>query len=528
MSDEQAKNKSFPRNVEEELDKDEHNNSEASSSSSKEILGCDGLTQILADCKLENMFEKFISQDVNDEFLLDIDVTDNLADWNDLCKTLELTLGHKGKFKKALQKFQKAKKAQESSNAGKNSAESVLKDYTFYNAKMDLKAILVRFNIFEKLQKQAALGPLPKRSRTQLIHTFVEYTVQQLVWIAQKEFLDVFLKIKALFKYESIENYYNEGSKKSGNAFPGGQLFSHFKRRHEQLRKELGISRNRIKKRPEEIVELPSTLTLSEAENMRRELIGRQGPWDRILTDWEKTAPNRRNDMLALKVAGTIPRWPKYKKKQGIQLIEIDFKFLHKEAAERFNREWPDWTEKFVSEALKKAKRSKASEYIQNDFSNLSSESTWYDIGVVRALLYCLGQNRKSSTSKGLSKFDTIIQFIVYEENVMDLVKSLAENFSSNFYPFLIIAKLNDLPFKFYLSSFDIIYQFDSFSEALDCLVKSFFVFNVGYPKILKPFYTFIQQFIYGIYMSEFDIKSPDVIDLICALDRSRLPSEQT
>ncbi|KAL5276718.1 hypothetical protein ACFFRR_002129 [Megaselia abdita] len=285
------------------------------------------------------MFEKFISQDVNDEFLLDIDVTDNLADWNDLCKTLELTLGHKGKFKKALQKFQKAKKAQESSNAVKNSAESVLKEYTFYNAKMDLKVILVRFNIFDKLQKQAALGPLPKRSRTQLIHTFVEYTVQQLVWIAQKEFLDVFLKIKALFKYESIENYYNEGSKKSGNAFPGGQLFSHFKRRHEQLRKELGISRNRIKKRPEEIVELPSTLTLSEAENMRRELIGRQGPWDRILTDWEKTAPNRRNDMLALKVVGTILRWPKYKKKQGIQLIEIDFKFLHKEAAERFNRE---------------------------------------------------------------------------------------------------------------------------------------------------------------------------------------------
>lgn len=159
--------------------------------------------------------------------------------------------------------------------------------------------------------------------RRKLIHTFVEYTIQNVIWIKQNQFLDVFNKIKELFNFEYIENYYNEKTKGDGEAFPGGQLFSHFKYRHDLLKKETGIRVNRKMKVTALKEEITSTLTSLEAETIRRDLIGRQEPWERILKDWERTAPNRRNEMLALLVAGTVPRWPKYKKKQGIQLVSI-------------------------------------------------------------------------------------------------------------------------------------------------------------------------------------------------------------
>lgn len=156
-----------------------------------------------------------------------------------------------------------------------------------------------------------------------MIATIVEHTVQNLIWIKQKQFADVFQKIQALFMHEKLEKYYNEKAQGDGEAYPGGQLFSHYKYMHSFVKKELGIRVNRKIKKTKEIVELPSILTPVQVENMRRDLIGRQEPWDRILRDWEKTAPNRRNEMVALRVAATIPRWPKYKKKQGFQLVSV-------------------------------------------------------------------------------------------------------------------------------------------------------------------------------------------------------------
>lgn len=184
-----------------------------------------------------------------------------------------------------------------------------------------MKSILVKCNLFDKLKKESELGTLSTRSRRQLIYGFVEHTIQNVIWISQHEFLDVFEKVQSLFKFEKIEKYYNEKTKGDGNAYPGGQLFYHYKYRHDILKKEQGIRKNRKLKKPEKKCEYACTLTPLEAERIRRDLIGRQEPWERILSDWEKTAPNRRNDMLTLEVAGTVPRWPKYKKKQAVQLV---------------------------------------------------------------------------------------------------------------------------------------------------------------------------------------------------------------
>lgn len=63
---------------------------------------------------------------------------------------------------------------------------------------------------------------------------------------------------------------------------------------------------------------MTTSLTSVEVENIRRD-----EPWCKILTDWEKTAPNRRNNMTSLGVAKTITRWPKYKNKHGFQFVSI-------------------------------------------------------------------------------------------------------------------------------------------------------------------------------------------------------------
>lgn len=185
---------------------------------------------------------------------------------------------------------------------------------------------------------------------------------------------------------------------------------------------------------------------------------------------------------------------------------------------------------------------------------NYPKKSAWYDIEVVKALLFYLVSNKKSrsknrpqdpepSSSKSsggigkqqssdkqlnlkiLTKIDTIMQFIEYKENVMDVVKELSSKYKNDFHPFLVVAKLNGLPFKYYLSIFNIIYQFESFTAAFDYLFKSFFVFDVAYPKLAQPFYVFIQQFIYCIYLST-DRKFNTVINLIGELDPNRLPSQ--
>lgn len=124
-----------------------------------------------------------------------------------------------------------------------------------------------------------------------------------------------------------------------------------------------------------------------------------------------------------------------------------------------------------------------------------------------------------------MPKLESIMVFIEYE-NVMNVVKKTAEDYTNNFNPFLVVAKLDGLPYRFYLSVFDIIYQFESFTSAFDYLLKSFFVFDVAYPKVVEQFYIFIQQFIYNIYLKQ-DRKYQTVLDLIYELDQNRLPSMQ-
>lgn len=136
------------------------------------------------------------------------------------------------------------------------------------------------------------------------------------------------------------------------------------------------------------------------------------------------------------------------------------------------------------------------------------------------AILYLLS----NKDTNGPSCIEKIVQYINYGDNVMDKVKEIAESYTNNFHPILIVANLEGKPYRYYACVFDIIYTFQSFTSAFDIIFKSFFVFNVKYPSDATLFYIFIQQFLYGIYLKR-DSKKSVLIKLFHSLDCNRLAS---
>lgn len=105
MSDESdfSKNKSGDndKSFEEDVFLEEQN---GGASASEEQSNFFGLKQILISCKLENLFDEFVRQEVDDEFLRTTDVS-NAEEWNQVAVLLP-TIGAKGKFRKAIKEFQ--------------------------------------------------------------------------------------------------------------------------------------------------------------------------------------------------------------------------------------------------------------------------------------------------------------------------------------------------------------------------------------------------------------------------------------
>lgn len=149
------------------------------------------------------------------------------------------------------------------------------------------------------------------------------------------------------------------------------------------------------------------------------------------------------------------------------------------------------------------------------------ADSPSYDLRALEAIFFCLS---KYNDPKLIGHF---FQYIKYGANVMDKIKEIADSYSNNFHPLMIVATTgeDETPFRYYVSVFHIIYTFESCVSAIDVLFKSFFAVYVGYPKKIRPVYTFIQQFIYGIYLKD-DGKDNLVIQLIGTLDCKRLASE--
>uniref|UniRef100_T1H0H2 Uncharacterized protein n=1 Tax=Megaselia scalaris TaxID=36166 RepID=T1H0H2_MEGSC len=57
------------------------------------------------------------------------------------------------------------------------------------------------------------------------------------------------------------------------------------------------------------------------SEGIRKELLSRYEPWDRIKSDWKETFDYRRNEIMTKKLVDIFRRWPKYCKEKGKEFV---------------------------------------------------------------------------------------------------------------------------------------------------------------------------------------------------------------
>lgn len=158
--------------------------------------------------------------------------------------------------------------------------------------------------------------------------------------------------------------------------------------------------------------------------------------------------------------------------------------------------------------------------YAHNVFKFLDSE--FYDINVVKALIYMLPGSRGKKGGNGPHRLELIIQFTDYVDlYIIPHIRELAANMKK-LYPYMIIANLEGKPFRFYVVAFDGVYSFQTFTSAFDILFKAFFAFNVDYAGDVKSVYTFIQKTFFDIHLDK-DSKGSAISKLINSIDHTRL-----
>lgn len=131
----------------------------------------------------------------------------------------------------------------------------------------------------------------------------------------------------------------------------------------------------------------------------------------------------------------------------------------------------------------------------------------------------------KKKPLKSSDRLDMLVQFIEFGEDVVESVRDFSKN-KKDLYIFMTVAKKDGIPCKYYVCAYECIYSFDNFSDCLDKLFKTFFVFNIKYPKHINAVYLFLQHFIYRIYLEKKDKLESATTALINSLDKGRLPSQ--
>lgn len=205
-----------------------------------------------------------------------------------------------------------------------------------------------------------------------------------------------------------------------------------------------------------------------------------------------------------------------------------------------FFQEWSDCSKRIMNAALEKSIKKKEKEQFYDIFKSRKGmfiknkykicwlkfvylESPWYGINVLKAMFYLMPVKIKNYSMPISQKLEEIIRFSEYGDNIVEEVREIAAK-ENKLYPMIFVALMNETPFRFYVSLFDVVYSFESFNSALDLLFKSFFVWNLEYPTNTKSVYMFLQHFVYMIYLPRDKIIG-SVCRLIESLDKSKLPS---
>lgn len=169
--------------------------------------------------------------------------------------------------------------------------------------------------------------PLSDEARKHLIHSIVEWTCRNFIWMSTTDCDDLFKQIKEYFPHENLTLYFRD-KKTYGNY--SGEFYNHFRARHDRLKEETGIRKNNTsgkkkvvldlekKDEDEELQPLPKTV-----EVIRQRLISRAEPWEEVLSDWKKTFESRRSEIKDRTLAVVLKRWPKFNHSRGSEMVTI-------------------------------------------------------------------------------------------------------------------------------------------------------------------------------------------------------------
>lgn len=182
-----------------------------------------------------------------------------------------------------------------------------------------------QYSYFCKQRRDSTI--LSEYARKKLIKTIVEWSVRKCVWIALKDYPTVFLKIKGFFPNEKMSLYFIP--KGPGNAYPSGNLYNHFRRRHKLFRMETGIRKNQSSEKEPQSTPWVFQISKENANLVRQRLISRSEPWEEILDDWKQTFEYRRVELKEYSFAEFLNRWPKFNHKRGMEMVIICLKFIN-------------------------------------------------------------------------------------------------------------------------------------------------------------------------------------------------------
>ncbi|KAL5289761.1 hypothetical protein ACFFRR_009656 [Megaselia abdita] len=200
------------------------------------------------------------------------------------------------------------------------------------------------------------------------------------VWLTLKNFKQMFAKIKAIFPFEDMESYFVPIG--PGNRSVSGLLYNSFRARHDASKQDRGIipkKRNVKKTEAQQPFVIPQNIDV-----IRQRLIHRSEPWPATIVDWKTTFDFRRKEIMSLKLAEVLKRWPKFQHKNGTEMIELDFECLYPGKTSILFEEWKTFSEKIMTAAGAKADKDKtgSSEDIIAIFST-SEDSPVYNISVL-------------------------------------------------------------------------------------------------------------------------------------------------
>lgn len=427
----------------------------------------------------------------------------------------------------------------------------------FNNDEFDLRGILRNCSQSNRLLRKYE----DKKENNRIVHRKLSEGESKIIchaivfWLLDKgiilstgktDYIDIFEKIQIIFQKETMSSYYipptsfsmfDKKTKKTikKQVTARGKLYQIFKynldKARNERKKEKGdltpyyrrSKKNILKQKDSIEVELHSK---EEELEMKKWLSLHHEPWPTIVSKWKMTRSLRALDLKndEKSTEDVVFEWPRYSKRYGYELIDIDFQHLFP-GKDNLKEYWPVFRQAIIDLGIAEATdRKKANMACKLEAYKCVEESQDRDKNMEGILalhsIFFLAPNKNSTTKQFL---ESILIQAEHGETIKDLVEKLSkEAATSNTFSPTIIYYVNDenIPHKFYVCVNDLMYETETAVTAIDILFKIFYVFDLAYPDKCTNLLTFIQHFFYNIYY-ECDFRSSKLMNLMIQIDET-------